>query len=190
MSARSAAWSAWSVWGVALGFVVVGLLFGILAFSAALPDGQQPMLIPIIVQGGLVVPYGSLGALIASRRPGNLIGWIFCAMAAALGLLSAAYGYADYALYATGDTLPGAELTAWLTNWLFQVPVFIAPCLLFLLFPDGRPASPRWRPVVWAVAVVARSRFSLQPWGPDGSTHTHPWKTLSASEGPSARLPV
>jgi hypothetical protein len=166
MSARSAAWSAWSVWGVALGFVVVGLLFGILAFSAALPDGRQPMLIPIIVQGGLVVLYGSLGALIASRRPGNLIGWIFCAMAAALGLLSAAYGYADYALYAKGDTLPGAELTAWLTNWLFMAPVFIAPCFLFLLFPDGRLASPRWRPVVWAVAVVAAVAIFATALGP------------------------
>jgi hypothetical protein len=155
VSTRTAAWSAWSVWGVALGFVVVGLLFGILAFSAALPDGREPMLIPIIVQGGLVVLYGTLGALIASRRPRNPIGWIFCAMAAALGLLSAAYGYADYALYATNDTLPGAELVAWLTNWLFMAPVFIAPCFLFLLFPDGRPVSPRWRPVVWSVAVVA-----------------------------------
>jgi hypothetical protein len=143
------------VWGAALGFVIVGLLFGILAFSATLPEGRQPMLIPIIVQGGLVVLYGTLGALIASRRPRNLIGWIFCAMAAALGILSAAYGYADYALYKTDDTLPGAELAAWLTNWLFMAPVFIAPCFLFLLFPDGRPASPQWRPVVWAVAAVA-----------------------------------
>ena len=173
MSARTAAWSAWSVWGVALGFVVVGLLFGILAFSAALPDGRQPMLIPVIVQGGLVVLYGSLGALIASRRPGNLIGWIFCAMAAALGILSAAYGYADYALYATGDTLPGAELTAWLTNWLFMAPVFIAPCFLFLLFPDGRLASPRWRPVVWAVAVVVAVTIFATALGP-GRLDAHP----------------
>src|ERR687893_1040443 len=99
MSARSAAWSAWSVWGVALGFVVVGLLFGILAFSAALPDGREPMLIPIIVQGGLVVLYGSLGALIASRRPRNPIGWIFCAMAAAPRPPRAAFRHPVYVLY-------------------------------------------------------------------------------------------
>jgi hypothetical protein len=162
------------VWGAALGFVLVGLLFGILAFSVALPGGRGPMLIPIMVQGMLVVLYGTLGALIASRRPANLIGWLFCAMAATLGLLSAAYGFADYALYATDATLPGAELTAWLTNWLFMVPVFIAPCLLFLLFPDGRPPSPRWRPVVWAVVIVAAVAIiatALEP----GRLDAHPY---------------
>ena len=173
VSARTAVWSAWSVWGAALGFVVVGLLFGILAYPAALPDGRQPMLIPITVQGGLVVLYGTLGALIASRRPRNLIGWIFCAMAATLGLLSAAYGYADYALYAADGALPGAEFAAWLTNWLFMAPVFIAPCFLFLLFPDGRPASPRWRPVVWAVAVVAAVAIFATALGP-GRLDAHP----------------
>jgi hypothetical protein len=166
--------AAWSVWGAALGFVLVGLLFGVLAFSAALPDGRDPMLVPIMVQGGLVVLYGTLGALIASRRPRNPIGWIFCAMAVSLGLLCAAYGYADYALYATDGILPGAKITAWLTNWLFMAPVFIAPCLLFLLFPDGRPASPRWRLVVWAVAAVAAVAIfatALEP----GRLDAHPY---------------
>jgi hypothetical protein len=51
--------------------------------------------------------------------------------------------------------LPGGELAAWLANWLPIAPVFVAPCFLFLLFPDGRPASSRWRPIVWAVAAVA-----------------------------------
>ncbi|HEX5848942.1 MAG TPA: hypothetical protein VFY59_07065 [Rubrobacter sp.] len=166
--------AAWALWGAALGFVLLGLLFGILAFSAALPGGREPMLIPIMVQGGLVVLYGALGALIASRRPDNPIGWIFCAMAAALGLLSAAYGYADYALYATNGTLPGAELTAWLTNWLFMLPVFIAPSLLFLLFPDGHPPSPRWRPVVWTVVVVGVGAIIVTAFEP-GRLDAHPY---------------
>ena len=166
--------AAWAVWGVALGSGFVGLLFGTLAFSAALPEERGPMLIPIIVQGVLAVLYGTLGALIASRRSRNPIGWIFCAMAATLGLLAAAYGYADYGLYATDDTLPGAELTAWLTDWLFMVPVFIAPCFLFLFFPDGRPASPQWRPVIWVVAVVAAVATLATALGP-GRLDAHPF---------------
>ena len=155
MRARVASRLAWSLWGLALAFVPVGLLFGILALSAQLPKGREPFLVSILIQNLLVVLYGTLGALIASRRQQNPIGWIFCAMAVALGLLSVAYGYADYALYATGNTLPGAELAAWLGNWLPTVPVFIAPCFLFLIFPDGRPVSPRWRPVIWALAIIA-----------------------------------
>jgi hypothetical protein len=155
MRARISARFAWSLWVLALGFVPVSLFFAILALSAPLPPGREPILIPTIIQDVLLVLYGTLGALVASRRPRNPIGWIFCAMAVALGLLSAAYGYADYALYAREDVLPGGELAAWLANWLPIAPVFVAPCFLFLLFPDGRPASPRWRPVIWAVGVVA-----------------------------------
>jgi hypothetical protein len=60
MSSRTAGWSAWAVWGVALGFALVGLLFGILAFPAALPSGPGPMLIPIMVQGVLALLYGTI----------------------------------------------------------------------------------------------------------------------------------
>jgi hypothetical protein len=60
MSSRTAGWSAWAVWGVALGFALVGLLFGILAFPAALPNGPEPMLIPIMVQGVLALLYGTI----------------------------------------------------------------------------------------------------------------------------------
>ena len=112
-------------------------------------------------------------------------------MAAALGLLSAAYGYADYALYATDGALPGAELTAWLTNWLFMVPVFIAPCLLFLLFPDGHPPSPRWHPLVWAVAVVAAAAIfatALEPGRLDAHPHVENPLGLGEPFGDIARL--
>ena len=170
---RAAPRLAWSLWALALGFVPISLYFGILAFSAPLPPGRDPMLIPIVVQNVLLVLYGTLGALISSRRPQTPIGWIFCAMAVALGVLSVAYGYADYALYARDNTPPGGEIAAWLANWLPIAPVFVAPCFLFLLFPDGRPASPRWRPVVWAVAAVAVVAILAAALDP-GPLYAHP----------------
>jgi len=145
---------AWSLWGLALVLAVAGLLFGILALPADLPEGREPFLASIIVQDVLVVLYGVLGALIASRHGRNSIGWIFCFVAVSLGILAFAYGYADYALYVRNETLPGAELAAWVTNWLFVAAVFVSPCYLFFLFPNGRPASPRWRLVLLAVSPV------------------------------------
>jgi hypothetical protein len=146
---------AWSLWGLAFGFGAAGLLFGVLSFSARLPEGREPLLASVVVLDGLLVLYGTLGALISSRRPRNTIGWLFCFMALLLGLLSAAYGYADYALYVRENSLPGARIAAWATNWLPTAAVYVPACFLFLLFPDGRPASPRWRPVIWVLAVVA-----------------------------------
>ena len=166
MSRRTAVRLAWSLWGLALVLAAVGLLFGILAFRAPLPEGREPFLATIIVQDALIVLYGTLGALIASRHGRNLIGWIFCFVAVSLGVLSFTTGYADYALYARDDSLPGAVLAAWVTGWLFIPAVYVSMCYLFFLFPDGRLASPRWRPVIWAatiVAVVATLATALEP---------------------------
>jgi hypothetical protein len=165
MSARASR-IAWTLWGLALVLAAAGLLFGILAFSAPLPEGREPFLVSIIVQDALVVLYGVLGGLIASRHGRNLIGWIFCFVAFSLGIISFASGYADYALYARDDPLPGAVLAAWVTGWLFIPAVYVSMCYLFFLFPDGRPASPRWRPVIWAatiVAAVATLATALEP---------------------------
>ncbi len=124
MSHRTAARLAWSLWGLALCLGAAGLLFGVLTFRVSLPEGREPFLVPILIQGALLVLYGTLGALISSRQWRNLIGWIFLVVAVSLGLLSVAYGYGDYALYARDNSLPGAELAAWVTNWLFIAAAF------------------------------------------------------------------
>lgn len=84
----------------------------------------------------------------------------------ALAVASAASGYADYGLYGKGGALPGPELAAWLSVWLSISLLFVAPCLLFLLFPDGRPPSTRWRPVLWLVAVAGAGTFFTLAFSP------------------------
>ena len=92
-----------------------------------------------------------VGSLVASRRPGNAIGWLFCAA----GALFAAAGLADgYATYALAEGLSGGLWAAWLGSWLFLPPLFGTPPLLFLLFPGGRPLSRAWRWAVWLAAAA------------------------------------
>src|SRR3712207_7230991 len=59
-------------------------------------------------------PYTTLfrsgvGAVIASHRPGNPIGWIFLAVGFSQGLVSFANTYAEYALITEPGSLPGGD---------------------------------------------------------------------------------
>jgi hypothetical protein len=166
VSRRTATRLAWSSWALSVALVPVALTFGILALSASLPPGREPILPQIAVVVVVLLAYGTVGALIASRRPGNAIGWIFCIVGLALAISSTASGYADYGLYGEGSYLPVPELAAWLSVWLSILLLFLAPCLLFLLFPDGRPPSRRWRPVVWLVAVAGAGIFFTLAFSP------------------------
>jgi hypothetical protein len=95
------------------------------------------------------VSFSVVGALIASHRPENPIGWLFCAAALFYGIEIAGEEYAIYALLTYPGSLPlGAEL-AWLTEWIWAPGFGIILVFLPLLFPDGHPPSRRWRGVAW-----------------------------------------
>ena len=49
--------------------------------------------------------------------------------------------------------LPGSEALAWVSSWVWVLHIGLF-LFLALLFPHGRPPSPRWRPFAWLVGVV------------------------------------
>src|SRR5438034_9120710 len=75
---------AWALGLVALALTAGGLAFGVKNGSSPWSYGGASALV-------LVGAFGGLGALLASRRPANPIGWIFIAT----GILFAAAGLAD-----------------------------------------------------------------------------------------------
>jgi hypothetical protein len=94
-----------------------------------------------------------VGALIASRHPGNAIGWIFLAVAVATGLGGVAGAYADHWLGGGGGSQTLGETAAWYAT-LSWIPFILVPCtFLLLLFPDGRLLSRRWRWVAWCAGA-------------------------------------
>ncbi len=98
----------------------------------------------------LVLPV--IGALVVARQPGNAIGWLFLGAALLIAIRGVCFGYAAVAL-SDGRSLPGGVTAAWLSTWLFLPAIFGIPPLLFLLFPDGRSLTPRWRPALWFMVL-------------------------------------
>jgi hypothetical protein len=162
MGSRTASWLAWS-----LGLLSVALL----SASAVLLILNRPTRVvedagvwgtanaPFIILA-TALDFTLVGALVASRRPSNPIGWISLAAGVDLALFNASGEYAIYVLGSQPDSLPGARVAAWLREWIWVPSAGLIGTFLILLFPDGRLPSSRWR-VVARLAVVAMVFWGL-----------------------------
>ncbi|HSL10755.1 MAG TPA: sensor histidine kinase [Actinomycetota bacterium] len=147
------------------------------ADGSFLPDGPNLgfVLIFLFCLGWIVV-----GSIIVSRQPSNWAGWLFVVVGLPLPLLSLAQSFVVY-----GARVPGADvpfLGAWAVFGEYALyPVVLLP-LLFLLYPDGRVPSPRWR---WAVVgllggvALALVGFAFRPgplnnWVDQGILYVNP----------------
>ena len=102
-----------------------------------------------------VVVYVGAGRLIASRVPGNAVGWLLGLTGLSLAASLLTEQYALYGLATAPGSLPAARLAGWCSGKLAALTVALLFLLIFL-FPDGWLPSRRWRPVLWAMfAVVA-----------------------------------
>ena len=99
------------------------------------------------------VALGAVGFVVASRKPRNPLGWIMLG-AATFGALSqdaSFYVVADYRLRHGGLPLGWVAVLAQ-PGWAVSI---VLSGLAVLLFPDGRPPSPRWRWVLWLYLAAA-----------------------------------
>ena len=95
--------------------------------------------------------YAPVGALVASRRPANPVGWLVC-YGFVISLSYFCAEYAIYALLAEPDSVPAGEALAWLVSWVLPFIIGLTVFLL-LLFPTGRLPSRRWRSLAWLTAA-------------------------------------
>jgi hypothetical protein len=94
-----------------------------------------------------------VGALIASRRPHNPIGWICLAVGLLWMLLGLFDYYGVYGL-AKPDTVPFPVAIYAMVESLWLPTVGLLAIYLLLLFPDGKLPSRRWRPLAWLSGAV------------------------------------
>jgi len=158
MTQRSAARLAWSLAGLTLAMIAASLL---------LPT-QEELLFFLVFFPVFLTGFALTGALIASRHPRNAIGWIFLGTGLVWASASLASGIASYALEAGMASSDWARLADWTGAWLFTPGIFVPVTFLFLLFPDGRLLSIRWRPVarISALAVLGMTLSSAFAPGP------------------------
>jgi hypothetical protein len=163
MSARAAAWLAWIMWALSIGLTMLSLWLLILNLS----HPNVPVYLYWAEDTLLAVGYSTVGAVAASHRPGNAVGWVLCSIGLSWGVGHFASEYATYALLAAPGSLPAAEAAAWIYSWVWVSGLgFIV--FLPLLFPSGRLPSPRWRPfarfsVLLVVAGTIVAAFSPGP---------------------------
>ena len=123
-----------------------------------------------------------VGGIIAYRRPGNWIGWLFLAAALALGVDSFAGAYALHALVAAPGSWPGGQAMASLNNWSWSI-AFAMVAFVFLLFPTGQLRTRRWRPAAWfvggAFALVTVTLMALA-----ASVWSHPF--VASNQAPAS----
>jgi hypothetical protein len=103
------------------------------------------------MSGQLAFP--TIGLIIASRRTANPLGWLLLLFGVSLSANEFMRAYAEYTLFYKPGALPGGLAIAWVSTWIWA---FIYPILpfIFLLFPDGRLPSRRWRPFAWVAGLV------------------------------------
>jgi MFS family permease len=99
-----------------------------------------------------------VGVVVARRQPRNPVGWVLLifTLLFVLGACASYYAVLDYHLGHRG--LPLAAIAVLVgTVW---APSFALFPVVILLFPDGRLGR-RWRPVLWAYAVLVAYVLSV-----------------------------
>jgi hypothetical protein len=155
ISTRAASLLAWSLAGLCVAmFVAVGVL-DLLAGSARFPDNSTIIgVIGEAVSFVLFLAFPIVGALIASRRPRNLIGWICLADGLLWMIISLTDSYFVYGVARPGSVPFPVAIGTIGDQWLWVPTIGLLGIYLLLLFPDGRLPSRRWRPLALLSAVV------------------------------------
>jgi hypothetical protein len=164
-----AAWFAWPLWASSVALVALTVLLDRAPPTVSQMD--EPAWADVLL-AMVVLTYTTVGAFVASRRPRNPIGWIFCGTGLLIEVGLFFRAYADYVVFAGAGRSALAEYMAWLSAQLAGPVVALATLLLMLLFPTGRVPSglllPKrseqsrswWQAVVW-MAVIGSTVTAL-----------------------------
>ena len=131
---------AWFLWAFVVGLVLV--LF--LVEKVLVPDVADQTLAEMVANVAVFATMATVGAVIASRRPENLIGWLVLFFPVIGVIAEGTEVYARYATQVEPGALPGGAIAWLLANLMWTIAYGLIP-FMTLLFPSGTLLSPRWR---------------------------------------------
>jgi hypothetical protein len=160
----AASWLVWTVAGVGVTVGVLALLYGVLNYRSL-----SEVLTRVTPQALWAMSFPLVGAVIATHRPHNPLGWMFLVIGLSQGLTSFGHEYASYVFRTAPGAGSGGELGIWVSQWAWAPGLGLLLTFVPLLFPDGRLPSPRWRPVAWLsaipiVIIPVSTAIVLWPW--------------------------
>jgi hypothetical protein len=146
---------------------VAMLTFGVV--SLFLPGNEllsdRPSIADFFSILAIVLVFPIVGLVIASRRPGNPVGWLFLVVGLVMALDIFGGAYSERIAFA-GASLPGGAHIAWLSDSFWILGPAVALPVAIALFPDGRMPGSRWRLaliVAVTVSVVVTALGALAP---------------------------
>jgi hypothetical protein len=166
ITARTASRLAWSLWTLSVALTALSL-----SLLALIRSHAGTHIFDWWLGNATIVIDVTVGAIVASRRPENPVGWLLCLSGVAVSTSSFTSEYAIYALLAEPGSLPAGEAMAWIASWMLPIMSALQVSYL-LLFPTGRLPSRRWRWLAWltvAYVVVGVITAAFSPGAYQGS---------------------
>jgi signal transduction histidine kinase len=172
---RALAWSLWA-FSVVGALVMIGLEVG---------RGPAP---PATVndawfnaQAGVgAIAFATVGAVLATRRRENAIGWLFLAIGVSSGLSAIGAALQDTSTFRSDVW----QWATWLETWTWVPGWVLILTFVLLLFPDGHLPSPWWRWVAWIAAAGVAGQILggiISPTGGDTAGYHSPLPTIPAA---------
>jgi hypothetical protein len=143
--------------------VIAWILCGLVGAGAALIFVQNPIDFGgntsiISVLGDLIwmifpLVFAVVAALIVSKLPQHPIGWLLIVPAVLFVIAIPVENYLESFGNVPPEPTPSILLLTWFYNWSW-LPLIFPLILIPLLFPTGKPPSPRWGKVIQGLLVL------------------------------------
>jgi hypothetical protein len=168
-SRRTAAWLTWSLYGLATCLVIITSGADLLSQDSS--NNVLRLASDALISIATPLVFAVVAALIVSRQPRNTIGWLLTVVVGAFLVGEPLENYVDHLASSSPRPTVPLLVAVWFSNWGWLLLIF-SLLLVLLLFPNGRPPTPRWRwvsvvAIAWGALFVLMTTLSRRFTTPD-----------------------